>query len=96
MVLNYRNSKRYLRRYLGPVVDHGHDVGVVVLVVVVKGVEEDPQAVPAVGASKHLKQQKNINNVCHDFGILMQTTTRMTGIIQRDGTDYAKSKKKTI
>ncbi len=37
----------------GPVVQHRHDVGVVVLVVVVERVEEDTQTVPSVGASKN-------------------------------------------
>ena len=41
--------------HLCSVVHHGHDVGVVVLVVVVERVEEDAEAVPAVGASKDLK-----------------------------------------
>ncbi len=38
---------------LCPVVQHGHDVGVVVLVVVVERVEENTQAVPSVRASKN-------------------------------------------
>ena len=38
---------------LRPVVQHGHDVGVVVLVVVVERVEEDTQTVPSVRASKN-------------------------------------------
>ena len=38
---------------LGPVVHHGHDVGVVVFVVVVERVEENAQAIPHVGAAKH-------------------------------------------
>ncbi len=37
----------------GPVVQHRHDVGVVVLVVVVERVEEDTQTIPSVGASKN-------------------------------------------
>ena len=38
---------------LGAVVGHGHDVRVVVLVVVVKRVEEDAQADPLVAGSVH-------------------------------------------
>ena len=35
------------------VVEHGHDVGVVVLVVVVEGVEEDSETVPLIRASEN-------------------------------------------
>jgi hypothetical protein len=38
---------------LSSVVQHGHDVWVVVLIVVVKGVEKDTQAVPFVRAAEH-------------------------------------------
>ena len=38
--------------HLGAVVDHRHDVRVVVLVVVVERVEEDAETVPAIRASE--------------------------------------------
>ena len=38
---------------LGPVINHGHDVGVVVLVVVVERVEEKAEAVPSIGAAEN-------------------------------------------
>ena len=40
-------------KVLGAVVDHGHDVGVVVLVVVVERVEEDAETDPLVARAPH-------------------------------------------
>ena len=37
----------------GAVIDHGHDIGVVSLVVIVKGIKEEAQAIPQVWGTKH-------------------------------------------
>lgn len=39
---------------LGTIIEDRHDVGVVVLVVVIEGVEDDGEPVPAVGGAEHL------------------------------------------
>ena len=40
-------------KVLGPIVDHGHDVGVVVLVVIVEGVEENAEADPLIAGAEY-------------------------------------------
>jgi hypothetical protein len=41
----------------GAIIDHGHDVGVIMLVVIVKGVKEYAQADPLVAGAKHRSLQ---------------------------------------
>ncbi len=48
---------------LCPIVDHGHDVGVIVLVVVVEGVEEEAEALPEIRAPEHRPLHPTLLNV---------------------------------
>ncbi len=48
-----RGSIVLMVEIFGPIVDHGHDVGIVVLVVIIEGVEKHTQAYPLVAGTKH-------------------------------------------
>lgn len=41
-------------KILGAIIDHRHNIGVIVFVVIIEGIEDDTETVPAVGGTEHL------------------------------------------